>query len=81
LAGRNLAGDGDDAAGRGVAGGGEEEILGFRVPVGRGGRICRHSDDGGWRSWRREREAGGEGGRSWRPPSGLGKKKSEEEGA
>jgi hypothetical protein len=32
-AGRNLAGDGDDAASRGVAGGGEEEILGEGVRV------------------------------------------------
>jgi hypothetical protein len=31
--GQNLAGDGDDAASRGVASGGEEEILGFRVPT------------------------------------------------
>jgi hypothetical protein len=39
-AGRDLAGDGDDAAGRGVAGGGEEANLGLgkvggvRVPTG-----------------------------------------------
>jgi hypothetical protein len=51
-AGRNLAGDGDDAAGRGITSGGEEEILGFRVPAGGEGRNCRHlrvsaTEDGG----------------------------------
>jgi hypothetical protein len=33
-AGRNLAGDGDNAVGHGVASGGEEEILGLRVLTG-----------------------------------------------
>jgi hypothetical protein len=61
-AGRNLAGDRDDAACRGIAGEGEEEILVFRVPTGGGGRSCRRlrvpaAEDGG---------SGGGGGRSYR---------------
>jgi hypothetical protein len=49
---RNLAGDGDDAAGHGVVDGGEEEILGFRVPTSGGGKSCRRlrvpaAEDGG----------------------------------
>jgi hypothetical protein len=61
-AGWNLAGDGDDAAGRGVAGGREEEILGFRVSGGGEGRNCRHLR---FQRRRMEELATGEG--SWWP--------------
>jgi hypothetical protein len=41
MAGQNLVGDGDDAASRGVAGGGEEEILGEGVQVRIPARLAR----------------------------------------
>jgi hypothetical protein len=56
---------GDDAAGRVVAGGGEEQILGFVVWV-LGLRLCKESLERG-RIWRR-------GGRSCRLPSSVEKK-------
>jgi hypothetical protein len=47
--GRNLVGDGDDAACRDIIGGGEETILGFRVPRKRKELLA--SGGGGGRSW------------------------------
>jgi hypothetical protein len=73
-AGQNLAGDGDDAAGRVVAGGGEEQILGFVVRV-LGLWLCKESLERErirrreWRSKRREW-------RSWRRPSSVKKRKT-----
>jgi hypothetical protein len=81
-AGRNLAGDGDDAAGRVVAGEGEEQILGFVVRV-LGLRMCKESLERGriWRRGMEELTAGEEGAGIWRR-NGVEKKSDakEEEG-
>jgi hypothetical protein len=65
-AGRNLAGDGDDAACRGVTGGGEEKILGFRVPA------AEEEGAAGVRRRRREELATGKGEASCRGRKAVG---------
>jgi hypothetical protein len=65
--GRNLAGDGDDAAGRVIAGGGEEQILGFVVRV-LGLQMYKESLERGriWLQAMEELTTGEEGACGWR---------------